>query len=169
MMRRALFAIVLAVLTAASAVPAAAHVPATPPLTAEIAVPQLVVTPESVGIVSAAPAPMSIPWAVIAVGALAALALSRRPRRAVALLLVVVSAVLAFETGVHSAHHLGTDARSCSVASVAAQLSGIVDGTVVYDTPYIAPVTAIFPPDVAPFVSGVLLPDVGRAPPLASA
>jgi predicted membrane protein len=64
-------------------------------------------------------------WGVVL--ALAALALLFRvPRRLVTAVLIVLLAVLAFETGVHAVHHIGdgrTTAR-CPVASMAPHLGG---------------------------------------------
>jgi hypothetical protein len=125
---------------------------------------------------SAAPVPPTLPWpAVIAL--VAALSLAWwRPRRALALALVVVFTVLAFENGVHSVHHLSAarhfdDLRSgstCPVAAAANHLAG---------TPVDGPVQAHLVP-TAPdrvFVQQPLRQDnsdlaahQGRAPPLSA-
>jgi hypothetical protein len=73
-------------------------------------------------------------------GVAAALLLAwRRPRRALALAIIPILVVLAFENGVHSVHHLNQvrhldDLRSsstCPVAAATAHLAGtLVDGAV---------------------------------------
>src|SRR5438128_962102 len=79
--------------------PASAH---TPSLTTFVSIP----TGPMNEVIAAAPAAPAIPVAVLALFAAVALAGMFRPRRAVALTLVLVVALLAFETGVHSVHHL---------------------------------------------------------------
>jgi hypothetical protein len=115
--------------------------------------------------------PAGTPWALVA-GLLAATSLiAWRPRRALTLALVLVVGVLAFETGIHSTHHLdrADDAASCTVAGVSAQLSAdLVDATL--DVPRAArveiPVVARPTPVVA---ARAVAPDAGRAPPALSA
>lgn len=101
-----------------------------PPVVAEAAAP-------STAAWSAAPAPRAVPWAGVLAAAAAAMPAWLRTRRAFALALVLVLAVLAFENGVHSVHHLGdprhlNDLRSdttCVVAAATAHVSGTtVDG-----------------------------------------
>jgi hypothetical protein len=81
---------------------------------------------------SAAPMPSTVPWPAI-LGVAAALMLAwRRPRRALALAIVSILVVLAFENGLHSVHHLNQvrhldDLRSsstCPVAAATAHLAG---------------------------------------------
>src|SRR4029453_9085267 len=73
-----------------------------------------------------APAPVPVPWHLVALLAgLAALG-ARRPRRALGLALILLLAVFAFERGVHSVHHLSDPARGehCGVASASQHVSG---------------------------------------------
>ena len=76
----------------------------------------------------AGPARGTALWPVLVIALVAGLAVaSRRPRAALALGLVLLVAVLAFESGVHSVHHLGEVGRgsACAVASTSQQLSGM--------------------------------------------
>jgi hypothetical protein len=160
-MRRALF-LVLVVALLASPVAAAAHQVASTP-TFEVTAPDLR------EVIAAAEAPDGPPWIALLFSAGAALAIARRPRRTIPVLLVLVAAVLAFETGVHSTHHLGQDSSSCPVASVASQVTATLGDTVVSGMPCGVPPATLGAPAVPRLVSGVLPPDAGRAPPAASA
>ncbi len=83
-----------------------------------------------------------------------------------ALSLALVLAVVTFETGRHSVHHLGDDdAAACVVAALTGQLS-IVEAPPV--TPPVLEVVSFVTPDAAPSDShaGPLDIDRGRAPPL---
>ena len=81
---------------------------------------------------SAAPTPPAIPWPATLAVAVVSIAAWRRPRRALALAVVLILGLFAFENGVHSVHHLNDlrhldDLRSgatCTVAAATAQLSG---------------------------------------------
>ena len=151
--------LVVALLAAAS--PVAAHT--TAPSTVVFIPPTLNET------LTAAPAP-ALPWAALALSGTVALAGAWRPRRAFALSLVLVVAVLAFEAGLHSTHHLGqADESRCVVAGVAAQLSADLVDTA-FDTPPApvleTPVSTPAPPAVA---ARIVAPDAGRAPPAFSA
>jgi hypothetical protein len=170
-MHRALTVTLLAViaLVAGAAVPVAAHPravalesPGTPASAIAVTAPAL-----SESLTSAAPEPAA-PWVAMAAAIVAALVLAWRPRRAVALTLVLVAAVLVFETGVHSAHHLGQgrEAASCVVAGVTAQLNAdLVDAT-----PSVVPLRLHQTPITARADSAVteraVAPDAGRAPPV---
>jgi hypothetical protein len=79
-----------------------------------------------------------VPWPAILAAAAALIVAWRRPRRALALAIVLILALFAFENGVHSVHHLNDvrhfdDLRSgltCHVAAASAHLSGTpVDAT----------------------------------------
>jgi hypothetical protein len=79
-----------------------------------------------------------VPWPAILAAAAALIVGWRRPRRALALAIVLILALFAFENGVHSVHHLNDlrhldDLRSgltCHVAAASAHLSGTpVDAT----------------------------------------
>ena len=107
------------------------------------------------------------PWHLFALLAgLAALG-ARRPRRALGLVLVLLLAVFAFESGVHSVHHLADPARGehCVVAAASQHVSGTeVTAVTVGES------LAQAPHEVAPAAptSRVQLigPEQGRAPPI---
>jgi hypothetical protein len=114
----------------------------------------------------AAPAPATVPWPLLAAAVTLAALGARRPRRALALMLIVLAAVFAFESGVHSVHHLGDrdGVQQCAVAAASQHVTGTeVDAVVADATPADSPLLA---------ASGALLararftgPDQGRAPP----
>jgi len=120
---------------------------------------------------SAAPEPPGLPWPVV-LGVLGIAAIAwRRPRHTVALAVVLLLAVFAFQDGLHSVHHLAdrSPLAKCAVAVAAAHLSATTadDGGV---TDVILPVPALAteigqPDPVALFPS----PVQGRAPPIAAA
>jgi hypothetical protein len=64
------------------------------------------------------------------VAGLAALAVAARWRRAVALELILIAGTVAFESGVHSVHHLGSprEMAQCAMAVAASNVPGTVDG-----------------------------------------
>jgi hypothetical protein len=156
-------ALVLAALLAAAA-PAAAHSTSTPaPAAVATAVVVLEALPDH-QLVSGAPA-ATLPWTALALVAAVALAAARRPRRAVAIALVLMVGLIAFETGVHAVHHLGDDSARCVVAWMSSQLSGATVAVAADAAPVAldhARITAPAPPHVA---GHALAPDAGRAPP----
>lgn len=154
--------------------PAEAHRPAFIPVVdvvpEPVAAPDPTPTPANLAW-TAAPTPAGIPWSLLA--ALAGLTAvgARRPRRNLALALVLLLAVFAFENGVHSVHHLNDQDRGehCSVASASQHVAGIEVAGVL---------TAEFPAPAEPIVTlGVrvirsarsLGPHEGRAPPISPA
>jgi hypothetical protein len=164
--------LVLALLVAASlAAPGlvSAHVrlpesPATPASSAATAV---AADARPLGIVAAAPAPRPL-WPLAAGVGLAALTLAVvAPRRTFGVALVVVLAVFAVETGVHSVHHMADQkaATQCVVSAASAHVQGAS-----MEAPASAPwmpmpvgtvaVAAAVRPGSSP-----LRPDEGRAPP----
>lgn len=125
---------------------------------------------------SAAPTPPTIPWPALLAVALVSIAAWRRPRRALALAIVVILAVFAFENGVHSVHHLNSvhhsdDLRAgatCTVAAATAQLAGTpVDGAV--ETQFIpaAPERLVLQQQLS-FDASALAVHQGRAPPVSA-
>lgn len=87
---------------------------------------------------SSAPTPPAIPWWVMLAAAAGVIVAWRRPRRALALAIVLILGLFAFENGIHSVHHLNDlrhldDLRSgaiCHVAAATAHVAGtLVDGT----------------------------------------
>ena len=153
----------LAALVVAVAAPVSAHT--WPPAPIVFTAPSLNET-----LTSAASGPAT-PWTAIVLLGAVGLAAAWRPRRAVALALVLVVGVLAFETGVHSAHHLGQpdDVARCVIAWMSSQLSADVVDTTIDALP--APVPEARVPALAvPVVAARLVaPDAGRAPPVLSA
>ncbi|HEV8143303.1 MAG TPA: hypothetical protein VGQ77_10615 [Methylomirabilota bacterium] len=117
-------------------------------------------------IISAGTPEPSLPFAaLLLLGAVGVAALSRQ-RRVVAVTLVAIVALLAFETGVHSMHHLGKpdDGAQCAVAWMSAQLSAdVVDVTV--ETPALAPQANAPVLASSVFAERAIAPDAGRAPP----
>jgi hypothetical protein len=169
-MRRAALPIALFVIVAVLTFggPAWAHnrssVDVTPAAPAKSATAPVVSSP--LEILGAGTPEPSLPWAaLLLLGAVAAAAISRQ-RRLVAITLVAIVALLAFESGVHSTHHLGKpdDAAHCAVAWMSAQLSAdVVDVTV--EAPALAPQT-IAPALASPVLAErAIAPDAGRAPP----
>jgi hypothetical protein len=122
--------------------PAAARIdvaPAPPPAAVQVApAPLAPAAPPRLAWI-AGPAPMALPWPLLAaVAAVVAIAVRRRPRAALALGLVLLVGVLAFESGVHSVHHLGEQGHGnpCAVASTSSNLAGLeVEPPVVLSAP----------------------------------
>jgi hypothetical protein len=115
---------------------------------------------------SAADVP-AFPWPLL-VAALIAIALGwRRPRRALALAMVLLLAVLCFEDGLHSVHHLTGQAKPvrCAIATATAHLMATAVDSVA-TTDIVLPVVpvAIEIAQSDP-VARFLCPDQGRAPP----
>lgn len=111
----------------------------------------------------AAAADSALLLGVLAVGIALSLC---RPRRLVAGLAMLVL-VLAFEAGLHSAHHVGAprEAAACSVAVATAHLSGSPVEAVTLD-PDAAPVfRGELPGPRAPVARHRPVPHEGRAPP----
>jgi len=107
---------------------------------------------------------------LVAVVAALGLAAAPRRRQAVASLLTLTLAVLTFETGVHSVHHLGDDAGAarCSVAAASNHLAGTPE-----DGPALsAPVPAGAEPhsiEIPPVASAPFRCEATRGPPASPA
>jgi hypothetical protein len=163
---RVSWALLLTLVILAIAGPAAAHVVSPAVLSTTEA-------PAAIPVLSAAPAPPAVPWYLPAVLAsvlvLAAVTAWHRPRQALALVLVLLLGVFAFEDALHSVHH-GFDPRQqeeCAVAAASAHLAAVqVDdlGLPSIVLPVIARTDAA-PPASTPI--RFLGPDQGRAPPSA--
>ncbi len=117
---------------------------------------------------AAAPQLLSVPWGLVAAASLCLLLAGvRRPRAAVALALVLLVGLLAFESGVHSVHHLGDPGRAsgCVLAATSLNLSGLEVEPVALD----GALAAVGPPllAVAPLHAPARpeSPHEGRAPP----
>jgi hypothetical protein len=147
--------------------PAGAHVAGAPTPPAPVLVP--VEADTAVHFLSAAPTPPTLPWYLAAALALVAVAVRRRPRQILAISLILVLGVFAFENALHSVHH-GFDAKQqeeCAVAAVSAQLSGVqVDGIALASSapPLAGAAMTVLP---VPTPDRFLSPDQGRAPPSA--
>ena len=116
---------------------------------------------------SVAPGTPAFPWPLL-VAALIATALGwRRPRRAIALVMVLLLAVFCFEDGLHSVHHLTGQAKlvRCAIATATAHLTATAVDSVA-TTDIVLPVipVAIDVTQTDP-VARFLCPDQGRAPP----
>src|ERR1700675_1239004 len=72
-----------------------------------------------------APGPAPVSWIVLAAAGATVFMVRRKTRRGLALAIVVIMAVFAFENGVHSVHHLDNHATgtTCAVASAAAHVA----------------------------------------------
>lgn len=107
--------------------------------------------------------PLALAFLVLVIPAL----LLKAPRRVAASAVVVLLAIVAFETGVHAVHHLGdTHAAShCVVASVTPHLGGATQAPATW-TPHLH-VTAdsVVVGDAGVLVARPLSPSPGRAPP----
>lgn len=116
---------------------------------------------------SAAPEAPGLPWPAL-LGALVVVALSwRRPRRALALAIVLLLAVFVFEDGLHSVHHLADRSKTarCAIAVATAHLTAtaVDGGGAVHEfLPVIAVLAEVGQPDP---VTRILSPVLGRAPP----
>jgi hypothetical protein len=177
MLRPLLLALVILSCLALPA-PGWAHVPDPPvPSRQGAAVPAESIDPET-----ALPVPVPSPAAPtgaaaggrpsidgVALAALAAVAAAALSRRAMSGALAALLMTLAFETAVHSVHHLGSDPEMarCAVAAAATHLSGTIEPPPAPDRP--AARSADTPP-VAPAapVPQLACPVLGRAPPLVS-
>ena len=116
---------------------------------------------------SAAPDPPAFPWPLL-VAALIVPALGwRRSRRPIALAMILLLAVLCFEDGLHSVHHLTGQAMPvrCVIATATAHLTATAVDSVA-TTEIVLPVVpvAIEIAQTDP-VARFLSPDQGRAPP----
>jgi len=160
-----LFGVILVLAGAASA-----H-PRVNPIAAAVSPEPVAVATSLTEALSAVPSGLDTPWVLLAAATLLALAVGWRPRRVLALAVVATLAVLAFEVGLHSTHHLAQpeEAARCAVAAASAKLSvdlgdpalGIPCAPIVA-TPVVTPAAPIV-------VARIIAPHAGRAPPFLSA
>ncbi len=137
------------------------------PAVAEIADPIGLPKPAPVPGVPAPESPDRELTAVVLTSLLILLMGIARRRRPVALALVLIALVLAFENGVHSVHHLGSpsEAAHCAVAVAATHSPGVVgEAGVDLDAPFCGRTDAVNAADEAP-TSGVHRAFSARAPP----
>ena len=120
---------------------------------------------------TAAPAPMGIPWALLGVVAGVIGVGTRRPRRNLALALVLLVGLFALENGVHSVHHLndGDRGEHCAVASASQHVAGTeVDGVLAAAAPAPAGHALALPGRGIRSIRSLGKPE-GRAPPVSPA
>jgi len=100
----------------------------------------------------------------------------RRPRRALALAIVLILGLFAFENGVHSVHHLNDlrqvdDLRSatkCPVAAATTHLAGTpVDGATHEHLVLTSPERVVLPQQLG-FEASCIAVHQGRAPPISA-
>ncbi len=122
-------------------------------------------------VLRAAPQAPAPPWLAIVCVAAALLVGWRWPRRALALALVLLMAVFAFEDGLHSVHHGfdQTKAAACDIAAAGLHLQATeADDTA--PSRIILPVVAVAAEEHSSGPATRFLgPDQGRAPPIPSA
>jgi hypothetical protein len=105
---------------------------------------------------------------VLGAMALALVALALLPllsRRALVIAVVLVLSVLAFESGVHSAHHLGQPDATCLVAAGTTHLHGTTPAPVTADTTQLAPGERLVQAESLLSDSALARSHQGRAPP----
>jgi hypothetical protein len=151
--------------------PAAAHtglLPVEPTLLLPAAEPAS--PPAVIPVLRAVPEPVALPWTVLLATGLMATAVWWRPRRAVALSLILLLSVFAFESALHSVHH-GLDSQqgdACVIAAAAAHVSaGLVDANFESEVLLRAAGTTPEHQSAGPAIR-FLSPDQGRAPPSAT-
>jgi hypothetical protein len=116
---------------------------------------------------TASPAPAGLPGLVCIGAVLVALVTWRGRRRAVALSLMLLLAILAYEDGLHSVHHgpAPQAAHSCPILTVSAHAVGTEVETSGLDTPTLLSLGPALPIAVRVPTDPVPRPDQGRAPP----
>ena len=125
---------------------------------------------------TAAAAAPSVPWPAILAAAAALIVAWRRPRRALALAIVLILALFAFENGVHSVHHLNDlrhreDLRSgltCHVAAATAHLSGTPVDVATHESLVLPSYESVVVPAQPDVDARSLSAHQGRAPPLSA-
>ena len=154
--------------------PAAAHVPRFVPVVDVVPEPAAAPdrTPALLDLAwTAAPSPAGVPWYLVVVLSSLTVLGARRPRRNLALALVLLLAIFAFENGLHSVHHLNDQDRgeNCAVASASQHVAGTeVDGGLTADAPAPAEPALVSPVRVIRSARS-LGPHEGRAPPVSPA
>jgi hypothetical protein len=122
---------------------------------------------------TSAPSLPAVPGPAVLAAAAALLVAWRRPRRALALAIVLVLALFAFENGVHSVHHLNDlrhleDLRSrltCHVAAAMAHLSGTPVDTTTLESLVLPSYEGVVVPTQSAVAARSLSAHQGRAPP----
>lgn len=121
--------------------------------------------PEALWIAGAPAHDLTLVWLLGALAVALALGARRSPRRAASLGLAVLLALFAFESGVHSVHHLDDPSADCAVASASVYVPG-ADIVPVHAATILLAATDPLPvvePHALP--ARFIRPDEGRAPP----
>jgi fumarate reductase subunit D len=158
--------LLLALVLLAVAGPAAAHAPAPTPPAVSLEAPEALTTGP---VLSAVPTPPALPWYLSVALALAVLTAWYRPRRAVAVMLVLLLCVFAFENALHSVHH-GFDPQQqeeCTVAAASAHLAAVQVDDPALSSVVLHVVGRAAAAPAASVATRFLSPDQGRAPPSA--
>jgi len=133
-------------------------------------------TPPSTMAWSSAPAPPTVPLPAMLAAVAVMIVAWRRPRRALALAIVLILGLFAFENGVHSVHHLNDlrqvdDLRSatkCPVAAATTHLAGTpVDGATHEHLVLTSPERVVLPQQLG-FEASCIAAHQGRAPPISA-
>jgi hypothetical protein len=115
----------------------------------------------------AAAAPSADGLGTFVAAMVAALILIARRRHAAAIACTALLLLLAFESGVHSVHHLADPPDSqCVVASASAHTGGVAVDTIAFEPPAETTTVIAFTLSASP-TSRSAAPDLGRAPPIA--
>ena len=115
----------------------------------------------------AAAAPSTDGLGALVAAMAAALIIIARRRRALAIACTALLLLVAFESGIHSVHHLADQPGSqCVVASASAHTGGVAVDTVAFERP-VETLTAIAITPTASPTTRPAAPDLGRAPPAA--
>jgi hypothetical protein len=156
-MRRQMIGWWLMVAVLALSTPALAHVPTDIPID---------FMPAQLETLSAAALSMDGLGALVAAMAAAMILIARR-RGALAIACTALLLLVAFESGVHSVHHLADQPDSqCVVASASAHTGGVAVDTIAFGRPA-ETMTAIAITLTGSPTSRPAAPDLGRAPPIA--
>lgn len=107
----------------------------------------------------------ALPAAVAALAAALIMVRGRRGRPAFVVALALLLALLAFETGLHSVHHLAEPGRPCVVATASAHVAGTVLEAVTVDVPCAPTGMSALLLAPSPPASRPPAPALGRAPP----
>ncbi len=121
--------------------------------------------------IRSAPDAPGMPWSALLACMMAAVFAWCRPRRALVLALILLLAIFAYESGLHSVHH-GFDparAETCASAAASTNVAAVAsDASPTAEVLFPLLPGSLDPANAAPLVR-FLCPDQGRAPPAPSA
>ena len=111
-----------------------------------------------------------MPWFTLVAATVLVGFFVRRFPRAASIVLVCALAVLTYETGVHSVHHVSDPgaARSCAVASASVHVSGVSVDATSHEALILPTTRLVLPSTDFVFASTFLAAAEGRAPPSAA-